>query len=81
MRITQLQPDSAAGFTHASSVMPVVRSSEALSATLTEPLLPLNASALPNLPALAQLAPPSTEPILPLPERSPVDEPLPSLKP
>ena len=38
---------SAEGLTQTSSVTPVVRSSEALSGTVTDPLVPLNESAPP----------------------------------
>ena len=59
------------GRTQASSVIPVVRSSEAESGTVTNAFVPLNESALPNLPALApaQVAFVSV-PLLPLPDWS-----------
>ena len=43
------------GLTHADSVMPVVKSSEVLSATVTQLLVPLNIRAEPNLPDGVQL--------------------------
>ena len=43
------------GFTHASSVIPLVRSSELESLTLTRAFVPLKKSALPNFPAVDQV--------------------------
>src|SRR5258706_6187860 len=67
------------GYTHASSVMPVVSRSEVAFGTVTCALVPLNTSALPNLPAVVQVAP-LIVPVLPLPERSATVVPAPSLK-
>ena len=82
LKRTVFQLLSAVGFTHASSVIPVVRCSEALSATLTRLFVPLNESALPYLPrpAPAQLVFVSV-PLLPVPDWSAVEVPLPSSKP
>ena len=52
--------------------------SEAASGTVTRALVPLNTSALPNLPALVQVAP-LIVPLLLLPEVSATVVPLPSL--
>ena len=59
----------AVGRIQASSVIPVVRSSDALSAMVTRSLTPSKASAPPDLPALVHVAP-EIEPVLPLPELS-----------
>ena len=72
-------PLRAVGYTHASSVMPPVRSSEAESATVTQESAPLNHRALPYLPAVVQVAP-ETAPVLPCPEASAAVVPTPSLK-
>ena len=55
------------GFTHASSVIPVDRCSDAASGTVTSAFDPLKQSALPNFPALDQVAP-LTAPVLPFPD-------------
>src|SRR5258706_5213136 len=68
------------GNTQASSVMPVVSRREVEFGIVTCAPVPLNTSALPNLPAVVQLAPPIV-PVLPLPERSVTAVPAPSLKP
>ena len=68
------------GLTHASIVMPVVRSSEALSLTVTELFVPLNDRAPPNLPSALHVAP-EVEPVLPVPDASAAVVPAPSLKP
>src|SRR5687767_5322499 len=60
--------------------MPVVRSSDAASATLTTSLAPSNDSALPNLPAAFHVAP-AIVPCLPRPDESPSGAPLPSSNP
>ncbi len=73
------QSPSALGRTHASSVMPVVRRNDALSLTFTR-ALPLNESALLNLPAVDQTVLARLPP-LPLPDWSAVVVPLPSSKP
>src|SRR5258706_5038597 len=67
------------GNTQASSVMPVVSRREVEFGIVTCAPVPLNTSALPNLPAVVQLAPPIV-PVLPLPERSVTAVPAPSLK-
>src|SRR5690349_9683101 len=69
------------GLTQASSVMAVVRCSDAASGMSTRALLPLKDRALPNLPAVLQVAPPTSVPVLPLPDRSATVVPVPSLKP
>ncbi|MEA2129081.1 MAG: hypothetical protein QOJ85_1972 [Solirubrobacteraceae bacterium] len=51
------QPAIVVGLTHASSVMPVVRSSDAASATVTRSLTPSKLSALPNLPVVVRSGP------------------------
>src|SRR5438445_7334888 len=53
---TERQPVPAVGFTHASTVMPVVRRSEGASATVTHAVVPLNESAPPNLPVAVLVA-------------------------
>ena len=78
--VRQVVAPRAAGLTHASTVMPVVRSSEALSLIATELLLPLNDSAPPYLPAAVHVVP-EVEPLLPVPDPSPAVVPVPSLKP
>ena len=60
--------------THASSVIPVVRSSELESATLTMSLTPSKDSARPNFPEADETAP-LIAPALPLPELSAADAP------
>src|SRR5262245_8613616 len=70
--------DTAVGLTHASSVMPVVRSSELASGTLTRLLVPLNDSAPPYLPLVDQVVF-DVVPTLPLPEKSVTDATAPSL--
>ena len=79
---TVLKSPPAFGRTHASSVIPVVRSSEFESATVAAAFEPLNESALPNLPeprpAHAVL---ESVPLLPFPDRSAVVIPTPSSKP
>src|SRR3954464_13319918 len=58
LRITQRHSDPrAVGCTHASSVMPVVRSRLFASPTVTRLLVPLKLSAPPNLPAATCVAP------------------------
>src|SRR4051794_16251109 len=59
--------------------MPVVRSSDAESGTVTQALVPLNESAFPYLPVV-QVALLSV-PVLPLPDESAVVVPLPASKP
>ena len=67
------------GFTHASSVIPVVRSSDAASATVTHALVPLNESAEPNLPDAVHVAL-EIVPVLPCPDASVTWTPLPVFK-
>jgi hypothetical protein len=61
-------PAIVVGFTHASSVIPVVRSSDAASAIVTQSSSPSNASAPPARP-VARVAP-EIVPGLPLPDAS-----------
>ena len=68
------------GLTHASSVIPLERCSEAASGTVTSALVPLNCSALPYLPVAAQVAP-VIVPVLPFPDASATVVPEPSSKP
>ena len=82
MKMTVFQLLSAVGFTQASTVMPVVRLSEALLAALTNEVEPLKESALPNLPAPAPAQVVfASEPRLPEPDWSAVVTPVPSSKP
>ena len=60
---------TAVGSTQASSVMAVVRRSEAASATVTSELAPLKSSAWPYRPVDAQVVP-AAVPVLPLPDAS-----------
>src|SRR5262249_29289383 len=69
-----------AGFTHASSVIPVVRCSEAESGIETRALVPLKESASPNLPDVVHVAL-VIVPVLPFPEASATDVPDPSSNP
>src|SRR3954453_19478257 len=71
---------TAVGRTQPSSVMPVVRSSESASATVTQSLMPSKLSAPPNLPAALRTGPLSV-PGLPRPEASAVVVALVSSKP
>jgi hypothetical protein len=59
--------------------MPVVRSSPFASATVTRSFTPSNDSALPNFPAVVQVAP-EIVPVRPLPDKSVAEVPLPLLK-
>src|SRR6266496_2792291 len=68
MAVRHWEP-SAVGFTQASSVIALVRSSEVESATFTMLLTPLKLSAEPNLPLVVQVAP-EIVPLFPLPDRS-----------
>src|SRR5436309_4148390 len=76
---THSHPLIADGFTHASSVMALARSSELESFTVTQLFVPLNDRALPNLPFAAQVAF-EIVPLFPLPDASPSVEPVPSSK-
>src|SRR5581483_9236999 len=69
-----------AGSTQASTVNPVVKSSEGESLIVICELVPLKKSALPNRPAAVQVAP-VIVPVFPLPEASDTVVPLPSSKP
>ena len=73
-------PPAAVGLTQASSVMPIVRSSEALSGTVTKLELPLNDSAPPKRPIGAQPVA-VVVPVLPVPDASATVVPAPSLNP
>src|SRR5919198_4673317 len=77
--MTVFQSARVTGLTHASSVMPEVRCSEALSATFTR-APPENDSALPNFPLVDHSALLS-EPVLPFPDWSAVVAPEPSSRP
>ena len=74
------QPVLAAGLTHASTVIPVLRSSEAASATPTELLDPLKVRTLPYLPVAFQAVFDAT-PLLAYPDEFAVAVPVPSSKP
>src|SRR4051812_14654574 len=76
--MTERQLPVAEGLSHADSVIPLVRSSDALSATVTMPLLPLNDAALPDLPAVLHVTPPLSVPVFDWPEMSAVVVPVPS---
>src|SRR6266536_1558726 len=76
--ITVRQPFAVDGFTHASNVMPVVRSKLAESFTVTQLLAPLKDKALPKRPDVLHVAP-VIVPVLLLPDRSVTAVPLPSL--
>src|SRR2546423_12585955 len=79
--MTQRQSEPrAVGCTHASSVMPVVRSRLFASGTVTQLLVPLKLSAPPNLPAAVCVAP-VIAPALPWPEESAAVVPVVSSKP
>ena len=79
MSITARHPVGAAvGYTHASSVIPVVSCSDAALGTVTTALVPLNTSAPPYRPAAVHVAPLIT-PVLPFPEASTTVVPAPSL--
>src|SRR5262249_3277064 len=69
----------AVGWIQAERVIPLVRSSEAESATWTLLFAPLKLRALPYRPRVVRLAP-VTVPVFPLPEESAVVGPLPSAK-
>ena len=73
-------PPSAAGLTHASSVMPVVRSSDVWSGTVTQSFVPSKLSAPPKRPAAARVAP-LIVPWLPRPDASAAWGPLASSNP
>src|SRR5689334_20662590 len=70
---------TALGLTHASRVMAVVSLRDGESLTLIRALVPLNWSALPNFPAVVQVAF-TIVPVLPRPDRSVTVVPAPSLK-
>src|SRR3954451_15146802 len=67
------------GNTHASSVIAVVRRSDGASAIVTCALVPLNTSALPNLPVVQVV--PLAAPLLFWPEASRTTVPVPSSNP
>src|SRR6476620_7083995 len=79
MTVRQSAP-TAVGWTHASSVMPVVRSRLFASGTVTQLLVPLKLSAPPNLPAALCVAP-VIVPVLLWPEASAAVVPVVSSKP
>ena len=80
MNTTVRQPPSADGRTHASSVIPVVRSSELASGTVTQSFTPSKLNADPNRPAALHTAP-ETEPTFPFPDESATLEPEPASNP
>src|SRR4051794_1910727 len=80
LSITHSHPLIAVGLTHASSVIPPVRSNEAESGTLTQLLTPLNDTALPNFPVADHVALASV-PLFPRPLMSAGGGPGPSLTP
>src|SRR5712691_10087875 len=67
--ITDRQPVMLLGFTHASSVIPAVTSSDGASGMLTRLLTPLKLSAAPYRPCATHVAP-EIVPLLPLPDVS-----------
>src|SRR5438874_12827608 len=71
---------SAAGLTHASSVIALVRSSEPAAGTVTQLDVPLKVSAAPNLPAVVHVVF-VTVPLFPAPDESATVVLAPSLKP
>src|ERR1041384_5262296 len=77
---TLRHPLTVLGLTHASSVMPVVRSSDGASGMVTRSSTPSKLSAEPKRPCVDHAALPVTIPALPLPEPSPTDVPEPSAK-
>jgi hypothetical protein len=79
MRTSRQTPLTTEGFTHASSVIPLVSRSEGASGIVTFALEPLKLSAFPNLPCVDQVALPIA-PAFPLPEASATLVPEPSLK-
>src|SRR4051794_30711514 len=81
LSIAVRQPPAAVGFTHASSVIAFVRSSELESAMLTMSSTPSKDSARPNLPVVDRATPPASVPPLPLPDESIAAVPLVSSKP
>src|SRR4051794_5440248 len=74
------QDTSDAGSSQASSVNPAVRPSDDELGTVTHAFVPLNESALPNLPFAAHVAF-AIVPLFPAPDWSPTVVPAPSLKP
>src|SRR5436190_3465196 len=78
--MTVRHPPVAEGFTQADKVIALVRSSDALSATVTMPVVPLKATALPYLPVVLQVAPALSVPVFNWPEASAVVVPVPSSK-
>ena len=79
LRSTVRHPPNVEGATHASSVIPVVKSSAAVSLMVTQSLTPSNDSALPYLPCVDHVAP-EIVPVCPRPLRSTSVVPVPSLK-
>ncbi len=71
---------NADGLTHASNVARVDKSNDALSATVTQSLIPSNVRADPNLPEVVRVAP-AMVPLLPRPEPSVTVVPLVSSNP
>jgi hypothetical protein len=79
-RIVRHPVCAAVGYTHADSVIAVVKLSELDALTVTTSFTPSNVSALPYRPAVVHVAP-EIVPVLPFPEVSAVVVPVPSLKP
>src|SRR6266545_4749724 len=78
--MTSRHPPPTVGYTHASKVIPVVKSNELASLTVTRALVPLNDRAGPNFPAVVHVAA-SIAPLFPLPDVSVTVVPAPSLNP
>src|SRR5438477_10948357 len=79
--ITDRHPiEATVGYSHASTVNPVVSRSDAALGTSTSAFVPLNVSALPYRPAVVHVAE-ATSPLLPFPDASRAVVPLPSLNP
>src|SRR5580658_10740772 len=72
-------PLTTVGYTQASIVMPVLRSSEGASGIVMSEFVPLNTRAFPYLPDVVQVAL-VIVPVLPFPERSLTVVPVPSSK-
>ena len=81
LHIIVLKPVRTEGFTHASSVMPFVRSRELASLILTKSFVPSNKMAAPYLPEADQPGPLVNIPVLLFPELSLAVVPVFSLNP
>ena len=80
MKTAARQPPDTEGITHASSVIPVVRSSEFASGTVTQSLTPSKLNAAPNLPAPVHTGP-EIAPAFPFPDESAAVVPDPASNP